>query len=387
MKKVLLAFLLALGIQGFSQQVVSVMITVNDNNGFPVANQTITGTHQGVLGPVTITGITDVNGVYLDSLLIAPQSTMTFYTAGGGCADSVIFFTNPATFFFSDTLVICGSGGSNCNFTTSAQSTGSGSYAFSSTYQGTGTSNYLWTFGDGNSSTSPNPTHTYAQSGLYLYCLQVDNCPVVCDSLFVTVPPPPSCQALWIVDTVNSINFAGNIVLWNLSSGGSAMSQLTYSWDWGDGTTSSGQYPMHTYSDTGVYNICLSIFDQMTGCTDTFCDSVGFDANGNLIYKGTSFKGFTIVVIDPATIGEKEIASELSVDAYPNPSSGLIYIESDMHRILDVNVFNMNGQLLQTVSGGEANSEAVLLSLDKAGLYLLQIQTDAGTTTKRLMVE
>ncbi len=227
-------------------------------------------------------------------------------------------------------------------------------------------------------------------AGASSYCFYQDFCgplTMVCDSLNSGGGTPGNCRALWTVDSVNSINFAGNVVLWNLSTGGTATNPLNYIWDWGDGTTSSGQYPMHSYSDTGIYNICLTVIDPMTNCTDTFCDSLGFDANGNLVYKGTSFKGFTVVVIDPATIGVEEIASEPMVGAFPNPSSGLIYVKSETHRILDVNVFNMNGQLLQNVSGNKAKSEAVLLELSDAGLYLLQIQTDAGTTTQKVMVE
>ena len=51
-------------------------------------------------------------------------------------------------------------------------------------------SSYAWTFGDGNSSTFPNPTHTYASNGTYQVCLTVTNATgcsdIYCDSVSVT---------------------------------------------------------------------------------------------------------------------------------------------------------------------------------------------------------
>lgn len=361
------------------------MIVVMDNNGAPIANQIVTGTHQGAIGPVTTTGITDMFGVYIDSLWISSQSTMTYFTSGGGCSDSAVFFTNPSMFFYFDTLKICGSGSANCNYTVSAQTSGSGMVSFSSSFQGTATSNYLWTFGDGSSSTMANPTHTYAQSGVYYYCMQVDSCPPVCDSLLVG--STASCNALWTVDSVNSINFAGNVVLWNLSTGGTAINPLNYIWDWGDGTTSTGQYPMHTYSDTGIYEICLTVFDAITNCTDTHCDSLGFDANGNLVYKGTAFTGFTVNVIDPATIGTKELAIEAQVDIYPNPSSGKLFVASETDLINDVKVFSINGQLIQHLELGQGVAEPVEINIDENGVFLLKITTEAGIVNRKVLVD
>ena len=40
---------------------------------------------------------------------------------------------------------------------------------------GSGTYTYLWDFGDGNTSTDPFPTHTYAGNGPYMLCLTIDD--------------------------------------------------------------------------------------------------------------------------------------------------------------------------------------------------------------------
>lgn len=478
MKNLLLALLLAFGVQSFAQQVVSVFIHVQDTSGLPVANQAIIGSYQSPQGTITLSVITDVNGNYIDSALISSQSTMTYYTIAGGCADSAVFFTNPATFFYSDTLVVCGngSGSGGCNYSVSALPVaGFPNRAFFSYTGGNpGASSYFWDFGDGNISTQPSPFHTYAQPGTYYYCLTIDSCAPVCDSITVfggggcdpfffpvvngntvdifpslltgqfeaivdwgdgqldtftpqNIPVLPAnishtysapgnysicfthsnvnlgcsrtycdsvsvntgsspCQALWTVDTLNSINFAGNVMLWNLSTGGTASNPLNYIWDWGDGTTSTGPYPMHTYSDTGIYYVCLTVNDPVSGCVDTYCDSLGFDADGNLIYKSTTFTGFTVMVIDPATIGTEELNLEVTVEAYPNPSNGEISIMSEQSRIIDVSIFDLSGRMIQVIHPVNNQDDKVELNITEQGMYILRINTESGTLTKRILV-
>jgi len=48
---------------------------------------------------------------------------------------------------------------------------------------------------------------------------------------------------------------------------------VTWLWDFGDSTTSTLQNPIHYYSSTGLYYVCLIITDGIS-CTDTICDSV-----------------------------------------------------------------------------------------------------------------
>ena len=47
--------------------------------------------------------------------------------------------------------------------------------------------NYIWTFGDGNGSFSPNPTHTYSQPGIYQVCLNYSDSLIPCQTLFLQI--------------------------------------------------------------------------------------------------------------------------------------------------------------------------------------------------------
>lgn len=47
----------------------------------------------------------------------------------------------------------------------------------------------------------------------------------------------------------------------------------SWDWDFGDGTTSSQQNPIHTYASTGTYNVSLTIID-INGCDNTYANPV-----------------------------------------------------------------------------------------------------------------
>jgi len=88
-----------------------------------------------------------------------------------------------------------------------------------------------------------------------------------------------SCQAYF-----NAMNIGFNpnavpvVMQFNDMSSGNANSWV---WDFGDGTTGSGQYPVYTYAVPGTYLACLTIEEiDANGtiiCTDTYCDSVWAD--------------------------------------------------------------------------------------------------------------
>ncbi len=46
----------------------------------------------------------------------------------------------------------------------------------------------------------------------------------------------------------------------------------SWSWNFGDGNTSTEQNPIHTFDAYGTYYVCLTI--ENDSCTNTYCDSV-----------------------------------------------------------------------------------------------------------------
>jgi len=45
-------------------------------------------------------------------------------------------------------------------------------------------------------------------------------------------------------------------------------------WDFGDGSTSTEQNPLHTFPSEGTYQVCLTISDSTQTCLDTYCEDI-----------------------------------------------------------------------------------------------------------------
>jgi len=132
-------------------------------------------------------------------------------------------------------------------------------------------SSWNWTFGDGTSSTAPNPQHLYNAMGSYPITLTITTtggCTQTLDNSgnVIQVYPSPNANftvAPKIVSIPKElINTANN------SSGG-----ITYEWDFGDGTTSTEFSPSHEYTNVGNFTVRLITTNQYN-CKDTTYDDV-----------------------------------------------------------------------------------------------------------------
>src|SRR4030095_16026801 len=158
---------------------------------------------------------------------------------------------------------------------------------------------WLWQFGDGEASTSQNPSHQYQDTGYFSVTLIVwsNTCP---DTLklnnVVHIRPPIAAFA------VN--RNCGNkfrIDFLNLSIGATA-----WSWNFGDGTTSTQQNPSHVYSATGNYEVTLTVTNGIcsnlaTQSIQVINELVDFAADNTTVCNGSTVN-FTAVNINTASI-------------------------------------------------------------------------------------
>ncbi len=68
------------------------------------------------------------------------------------------------------------------------------------------------------------------------------------------------------------------INFWDMSYASDSSNIISWSWSFGDDSTSTEENPMHTYSSYGTYYVCLTITTN-SGCTDTYCDSIVVENN------------------------------------------------------------------------------------------------------------
>lgn len=153
---------------------------------------------------------------------------------------------------------------------------------------------YDWDFGDGTEhSQDRNPTHTYTEEGMYAVKLTVKSdfnssthtatihCGPVAD--FDADPPREGKLGL-------SVNF------YDKSKG----DVLTCLWDFGDGTTSTEQNPVHTYNKNGKLSVKLTVNGQKTSDTKTRHDYIkvepyaDFTADPNGCILGSCYSACTV---------------------------------------------------------------------------------------------
>jgi len=155
-----------------------------------------------------------------------------------------------------------------------------------------------WDFGDGNNSTEQNPMHIYSTAGNYNVNLTVGNnysSRYGIDSKLSTISVFESVPVLPVADfssSVTSGNAPLSVQFTDLSNNATA-----WNWDFGDGSSSTEQNPMHIYPTAGNYNVNLTV------------------SNGN----GTDSKLSAITVLKPVPPAEEDVSSNATnVDAPVN---------------------------------------------------------------------
>jgi PKD repeat protein len=139
---------------------------------------------------------------------------------------------------------------------------------------------WSWDFGDGETSTQQNPTHTYARANTYSVTLRVTDDDGASRSASANVRvtsagneaptaafDPPSCTA-------------GEDCRFHDESSDRDGEIERWSWDFGDGRTSTVQNPTHRYAAANTYTVTLRVTDD-DGATNSVSASVTVRSRGN----------------------------------------------------------------------------------------------------------
>ncbi len=280
--------------------------------------------------------------------------------------------------------------------------------------------------------------------GYPTYCVV---CPDKDMSFDVCWPPTAPCFDPYIQDCMENTlaaNFTADITEFcqegEVNFTDASVGNVT-SWEWtfenGDPATSTDQNPVVNYSTPGSWDVSLTVSDGTDentiempdyitvfanpdvtlGAFDTAClNWPAFELTGGMPVGGEySGTGVSNGWFDPAVAGvgsheityaytdengcENSAIQTLVVDGctsigetafgtisiYPNPVKNVLNIRSE-YTINNIRIFNFTGQV---VEDKQITNKIIQINTSnlKAGVYLLQIETGKGVTSKRIVIE
>jgi PKD repeat protein len=131
---------------------------------------------------------------------------------------------------------------------------------------------FSWNFGDGTFSNEFSPTHQFADTGYYSVCLNAtftDGCSsTFCDSIysdsnycaaiFTAFQSPMLCDPFGIAYQMNDLSISTDSI-------------ISWQWDFGEGSTGNLQNSVNCFSDSGLFQVCLTI-STSSGCQNSYCN-------------------------------------------------------------------------------------------------------------------
>lgn len=142
---------------------------------------------------------------------------------------------------------------------------------------------YNWSFGDGSHSTLKSPSHVYANSGTYVPFLVAKNNFGCSDSIKLPAVKVMKPAADFICPKTADC-FTSSFSFKDISK-----DAAKWFWDFGDGTTSALQHPVHTYTP-GIYSVQLMVASEF-GCMDTLSRINYIHARGPVVGFDAPIKG------------------------------------------------------------------------------------------------
>jgi PKD repeat protein len=159
-----------------------------------------------------------------------------------------------------------------------------------------GAAAYLWDFGDGGTSSLPDPVHLYDRNmtdhdTTYVVTLIATSAEFCTDTAVTVITVHPYIEALFAVDDIVGCH-PFEITVSDLSTGADE-----YIWDFGDGTPAlltSSPTLTHTYLNTGngtAYYDLMLIVRNSEGCTDTLVRTITVYPEITANFTASAFDG------------------------------------------------------------------------------------------------
>lgn len=140
---------------------------------------------------------------------------------------------------------------------------------------------------------------------------------------------------------------------------------VSYAWDFGDGSTATGDTVSHQYLTNGTFTVQLTV-TGVCGDTETITTTV-----------------------TTTSISISEAGLNGVFETYPNPTSGALNIHIQLNESSDASIrlSALSGQILDeiTLENGTEWTEQLDLSHLPSGVYIITVQSNAGLHVERIV--
>jgi len=203
------------------------------------------------------------------------------------------------------------------------------------------------------STSETTPNISVSTSGIYTLDI-TDNCGTGSESINVTVLATPNAGFTTTNSYLSTIFTNTTVGMYN-----------TYLWDFGDGSTSSEENPVHIFLTAGPHVVTLTVTNE--------CGSDIYTSNVSMV-------------------GIEEIADQGTLSVYPNPSAGMftvnmmtltqskvrIYVNNILGKeVYSTDKYSIDGNLTQLID----------LSKESTGIYFIHIEVNGNKMTKKIIIK
>ena len=300
-----------------------------------------------------------------DGTTSAEQNATHTYTSTGSFTVSLTASNTAGSDMLSRSGYITVTEPLTANFTGTPKSgTAPLAVTFTDTSTGSPTS-WSWDFGDGNTSTNENPSHTYSTAGAFRVNLTVTkgaatNTRSAAGYIMVASASQP------LVANFAASPTSGTRPLTVTFTDKSIGSPKLWTWNFGDGTTSTQQNPTHTYTSTGSFSVSLHVVNG------TYTDTI---TQTDCISVSTPATHFAVIAPSKATAGSKIAFTVTALDASGSTVTGytgtVTFVASDNAASLPADY---------TFTTSDAGTRTFTATLKTAGLQTINA-TDSTATS------
>ena len=234
---------------------------------------------------------------------------------------------------------------------------------------------WYWEFGDNSTSNSQNPGKVFSQPGYYVTREQIINQSTGCISDAFALVSVRMAGGLiagfgYTIDSTSLKAESYPVDYVGISLGDASK----YKWSFGDGSyDSTTTTPTHIYNAPGTYEVCLTIYDEVTGAENKTCQQVVVGAPGFTFYP----------------FGEEG----LTLQCVPNPSDDLCFLVFDVPQSGNtvLTIYSVTGSILRSLVNEHINTGRHVYEMNSSewenGLYLVRLKTETGTITRKLTIQ